>query len=166
MEDMGLKMTKVKSFREEIVRKEREFEILLPLRYFGWEGYHSITNPAQHTYVPSKELCTFLNLSSRPQTFDMFDESGKKATTTVRWGTHWHNFHQLLYIRQDLLERFLKGNNFDLVWDIGGEREFGSKDMRQRELFAKTHEHYKAYHATVTYSQTKKQLTSKKVYTS
>ena len=149
--NMDLRIAEVMSLREEIVHKKREFEILLPLRYFNWEGYHSIINPAQHTYVPSKELCTLLNLSSRPQTFDMFDESGKKATITVRWGTHWHNFHQLLYIRQDLLEKFLKGNKLDLVWDIGGEREFWSKDMMEREVFAKTHEHYKTYNTITTY---------------
>ena len=165
MADMDLKIAEVKSFREEIVQKKREFETLLPLRYFNWEGYHSISNPAQHTYVPSKELCTFLNLSSRPQTFDMFDESGKKATITVRWGTHWHNFHQLLYIKQDLLERFLKANKLDLVWVIWGERRFWSKDLTELPKFAKKHQHYKVYHATVTYSQTKKQVTAKKMYT-
>lgn len=137
--------------REEVNNVSIEIEI--PIREFCWEDYHSVTNPGQRAYVPSKELATELRLHIEPQSFDMLDERGKKASITLQWGDPWHTTHKLIYLRKDLLEKYLKRKRKQLIWIIWGERGYKAKDNEGLEEFSKKYgTHYKAYKYIVSYS--------------
>lgn len=128
------------------------FEVLIPVRYYNWENYHSALNRASPALVPAKELAEDLDLCSQPQTFNLFEKNGKLASITLRWGEPWHTEHHLTYLRQDLLERYLKKNDAKLVWVIWGERRFRSKSVEELREFSKEQESYGIFRTVKTYT--------------
>lgn len=131
-----------------------EIDVELPVRTFCWGGNHSVSNPGQHSYVPSKEISNELSLHIEPQSFDMLDKEGKKASITFQWGDPWRTTHKLIYLRKDLLEKYLKKKDKQLVWIILGERQYGAKDNEGLEEFTKKHKsHYQVFKSTIFYSQ-------------
>lgn len=136
------------------------FQIFLPIHSFSWESHHSSVNPGQNAYVLSKEICEALELSSRPQTFDLYDKNNRRASVTLKWGEEWHTIHKLIYIRRDLLEKFLMSKGLDLVWAIWGERNFKSKNNEGLEEFCKSHKPYKIFQKIIIYRDIKLQKIS------
>ena len=128
------------------------YKIFLPVHSFNWECHNSIANPGQNAYVLSKEACEALELSSRPQTFDLYDKNNRRASITLKWGGEWHTMHNLIYIRHDLLEKCLIDKGLDLVWAIWGERNYKSKNNEGLEEFSKKYKHYKVFQKIITYS--------------
>lgn len=128
------------------------YEVFIPVRYYNWESYHSTVNKASSAMVPAKELAEALDLCSQPQTFNLYEKNGKLASMTLRWGEPWHTEHHLTYLRQDLLERYLKENDAVLIWAIWGERRFGSKSIEELRDFSKGHRAYQAFQTIKTYT--------------
>lgn len=128
------------------------FEVLIPVRYYNWESYHSVLNNASPAMVPAKELAEDLDLCSQPQTFDLYEKNGKLASITLRWGEPWQTEHRLTYLRRDLLERYLKENDMKLVWAIWGERRFRSKSIEELREFSKEHESHRVFRTIKTYT--------------
>lgn len=123
-----------KSFPKFIQRDEittKEFEILLPVMTYNWESHHSELNSAGHETVVSKELASHLKLSDRPQTFNLFDSDGKLASQNIRYKKDYNNNHNFVFLRQDLLDKYLKDKNYKLIWGIWGERQVNFKDSRE-----------------------------------
>ncbi len=119
----GLKELKI--FIEEKYDKAQSYEkinVLIPIREYRWEGNHSDTNQTGTTAVLAKEITEHLNLCGQPQTFDMYEKSGKKATNSVHHGDKWHTYLSMIYIRKDLLDKYLEETKKCLVWAIWGER--------------------------------------------
>jgi len=138
--------------KKEIVREKiLNFEAEVPVRNFSWESGRSIVNPGPHAYVPSKELCEHLNLQSRPQTFDMYDSKGRIGSIMRRYGDVWHTGHKLIYLRQDLLDRYLKDKALAMIWVIWGERRFHMKEEKELKEFAENHKTYHVYKYLKTY---------------
>ncbi len=139
--------------KEIIIEKEvnikEDYEVVVPIRYYSWEGYHSIVNDAGNALVPMKEFAEHLDLHNHHQTFDLFDDKNKRASITVKWGDLWHSGHHLLYLRQDLLEKYLFDNDLALVWAIWGEREFKSREFNELDEFRKQHESYKVFQSII-----------------
>ncbi len=111
---------------QEIPSEVRKMAVFVPVRYNCYESYHSVVNPARSVLVPAKEISVFSQLCSQPQTFDMYEKNGRKASITVRWGREYHD-SQLIFLRQDLLDGHLKTNGMSAVWAISGERRLWSK---------------------------------------
>jgi hypothetical protein len=130
-------------------------DVLIPVRSFNWESYHSITNPGQLADVPARELADRLDLRSHPQTFDLYDSESRRASITLKWGKSWHTEHRLIYLREDLLEKFLRDTNQELVWAIWGERRFVSEDIIEFEEFRRKFQHGVLYRNIVVYSEIK-----------
>lgn len=107
-------------------------EVQIPVRALTWESYHSIVNPGQHAYVPSREIAELLGLRIRPQTCEMEDASGKRATISTGWGDDWRNRERIIYLRCDLLNAYLHNTKQALVWVLWGEREFRDYDRPTR----------------------------------
>jgi len=126
------------SEREEEITMKLDVEI--PIRSF-----HYIAKEGQSVYILSKELSCALDLHVEPQYFNMLDNEGKKASIVLQLGDSWHNGKKLIYLRKDLLEKYLKEKNKQLVWIIWGEREFKSKNNEGLEEFSEKHKHYKVY---------------------
>jgi len=131
--------------------KTRVFYAFIPVRYNEWESSHSSVNPSQAVLVPAKEIAEFLDLCSQPQTFDLYEKNGDRASFTIRWGEPWHTNHQLIFLRQDLLDRYLQENNLRLIWVVWGERQFKSERNEGLEDFTKEHLPYKAFREIKSY---------------
>lgn len=122
---------------EEITMK---FDVEIPVRSF-----HYIVKEGRSVYVLSKELSSELDLHIEPQYFNMLDNKCKKASIVLQIGDSWHNGKDLIYLRKDLLKKYLKKKNMQLVWIIWGEREFKSKNNEGLEEFSEKHKHYKVF---------------------
>ncbi len=113
--------------RVEVEKERREpiyatYAVTLPVREDRWEDYHSVVNPGRSVDTPTREITEVLGLVGRPQTFDLFEQIGSRASITVASGEPWHTTHKLTYLRQDLLDRYLAEAAEHLVWGIWGER--------------------------------------------
>ena len=90
-------------------------------------------------------------MSSRPQTFDLYDKSDRKASVTLKWRNNPHTFHELIYLRKDLLDRVLQDKGLDLIWGIWGERRYKAKENAGLDEFAKKYQSYKVFQSIVAY---------------
>ena len=95
--------------------------------------------------VSSKEIAEFFDLCSQPQTFDLYEKNGRRASITIQWGDIWHTGHKLVFLRKDLLDCYLEENGFILVWVIEGEREFKSIGNEGLDEFAEKYLTYKSF---------------------
>lgn len=155
----GIEQTELEIYRDKDIKEITSFEVLMPVRYYNWESYHSTVNRAGSAMVPAREIAEALDLCSQPQTFDLYEKDGKRASVTLRWGEPWHTQHRLIYLRQDLLERYLKENDAELVWAVRGERQFRSEEIKELEEFSKEHKSFKVFQTTKTYTDVKKDKT-------
>lgn len=128
-----------------------EYEVEIPVSSLGWESYHSVVNQGYHAYVLSKELCEFLELSSRPQTFDLYDKNDRTASITLKWGEESHTFQKLIYIRKDLLENYLENGKLELIWAMWGERLYQSKHNEGLREFAEKYKSYQGFQKIIAY---------------
>jgi hypothetical protein len=158
---LGDKELKFPDYSDEVLQKgyiEREeekrltFEVELPVRSFSWSSGRSFVNPGHGAYVPTREISEHLKLSSRPQTFDMYDYKGRIASVSLDSGDLWHSGHKVIYLRQDLLDKYLQDKGKTLIWVIWGERRFKSKEEGELKSFSAKHSHYKVYRTTASYS--------------
>lgn len=106
-----------------------EFQALVPLREYSWEGYHSVVNQAGVINVLARQLTDSLDLKGQPQTFDMFDADGKRASVTWQYGEPYGNSEHFVYIRRDLLDRFLAEQGLRMVWVTWGECQYSISTM-------------------------------------
>ena len=106
----------------------------LPSIQFGWESYHSAQNTFTGFHIPAPSLIQRLGLSCRNREIDFFDTSGCPATLYRQAGEdYFGDRHKLLYVRADLLRRYLKETRQVLVWCNWGERDW-LKKMEGHEL--------------------------------
>ena len=151
LEELGVEMRVCTVPVEREVHDYQRFEVLIPVRYNNWEDYHSSIVPGRSVVTPAKEITKHLDLCGQPQTFDLFEKSGRRASINFRYGEDWHTVQKLTYLRQDLLERFLTETGSELLWAIWGERQHYSTDHRIREVFAKKHEPNKVFQQIIQY---------------
>lgn len=96
----------------------------VPVWKWTWESYHSSLNQVTNAEVPSPYLCGHLSLRGQHGSFDMFDEAGRPASLYREWpkGTNAFSRSHALYLRRDLVLRYLKHTGQHLVWVPWGER--------------------------------------------
>lgn len=118
-------------YPDEIVTEDiisKDFEVLMPVSEYSWEGYHSSINQAGGISVVAKEISFDLNLVNVPQTFNLFEKDGALASLNIRYYVDLHTSQNFVYLRKDLLTRFLEDNKYKLVWGIWGERQITSTE--------------------------------------
>ncbi len=116
-----------------------DFEILLPVMDYAWEKGDSV-NEVGNGQMLSSELISDLALEGRKQTFDLFDIDNKKAAITIRYGdSYYENFEEFVFIRKDLLDKFLSANGYKMIWVLWGERRLSNYEGpdTHRDFFAK-----------------------------
>jgi len=128
----------------EVPRTEK-CSILSPVRFYSWESYHSAVNPGQHVAVPARELTDALRLVSQPQTFDLYELSGERASISVTHHGIGGSWQRLTYIRHDLLKLYLNQVNANLIWHISGERSIITKNREEREQLFEQNSLYKQF---------------------
>ena len=162
LEEEGIEQIETTIYRDKEIKETTSFKSLIPVRYYNWENYHSTVNRAAPALVLAKELIEALDLCSQPQTFDLYEKNGRRASITLRWGEPYHSQQDLICLRQDLLERYLKEKNAEFVWAIWGERGFRSKDIEELDEFRKEHISYRVFQTIETYSNMKKNIATYK----
>ncbi|MSU49148.1 MAG: hypothetical protein EXS37_08715 [Opitutus sp.] len=135
---------------EETNRETRDFDVLIPVCDFGWEGTTLEIHPPAGP-VLAKELATALHLTGIPQSLDLATRDGQRATCgVVHRSQSYNNSQTLFYIREDLLKSYLRQHRLSLVQVTWGERELGGKAAdRQLDEPDKSTPGFKVFH-TVT----------------
>jgi hypothetical protein len=94
----------------------------LPSCRFSWESYHSEENKGGHPDYAAPSLVDYLGLRKTGATVDLVEESGRLATV-YREARHADGFRaDLLYLRSDLLKKYLARTGRSLAWINWGER--------------------------------------------
>jgi hypothetical protein len=119
--------------------------IELPAYESGWESYHSVTTPGYGAIWPAPALCDVLELRARDRKLELHDSSGAVASLfrTSRRGEGATSF-KLVYLREDLLQRYLTVTRQRLAWAVWGERQFHYE--RQPSGVDKVHGTYQHIH--------------------
>ncbi|MBW6416003.1 hypothetical protein KZZ20_10860 [Methylacidiphilum fumariolicum] len=100
----------------------------IPYIHFGWESYPSSINDFSDFYLPAPKLIQCAGLASKNREIDFYDTMGKAGTLYREAGDGCKgNQHSLLYVRADLLRRYLKDTRQALAWCIWGERDWLKK---------------------------------------
>ena len=100
----------------------------LPSIHFGWESHHSSHNDFSGFYLPAPSLIQRLGLASKYREIDFYDSMGKPGTLYRETGDGWNgDRYSLLFVRVDLLRRYLTDTRQVLVWCNWGERDWLKK---------------------------------------
>lgn len=97
-------------------------------RRWSWEDYHSQLNQVGGVVFPAPPIAEALNLRVAGGSSDMLDEKGKVATIFRRTdGPGFGSF--FLYMRRDLVERYVEARRLRLVQAVVTERNVSYKAM-------------------------------------
>ena len=105
------------------------FEILCPVRENNWEDHRSAIIDSRSVTTPSRQIAEILSLCGQPQSFDLFEKDGRRASITFSCGKGWGEKQRFTYLREDLLKRYLAEINGELIWVIWGERYRAAQDQ-------------------------------------
>lgn len=98
-------------------------QVEVPVWGNSWEGYHSFANQAGGFIYPAPALCEFLGLNSVRSEADLVDGDGNVGSLfRVLPKSRRHAHDNLVYLRRDLLVKYLQHTKQDLVWLMWGER--------------------------------------------
>ena len=121
---------------------------MFPVCDFGWEGSSLDVRPARGP-VLAKELATALKLVGIPQSLDLAERDGQRATCgVVHRQQAYNNSQNFFFLREDLLRAYLKQRNLSLIFFTWGERELSGKlaedDSEARRKFGPGFKKYRA----------------------
>jgi len=110
----------------------------VPVHRWSWESYHSLFNQVSGIDFVAPALSESLELVNHNSSFDLWDMSGHCGTVyrefdvAERFGNS-----KLLYLRKDLLERYLEDTKQTLVWIPWGERTLHHKHFNHGSVAPK-----------------------------
>ncbi len=120
----------VREQQVEIDEKKKEhdkYNALIPVCDFSWEGNQTVASDAGRSVILAKEIAIDLKLIGKPQTLDLYTMNGLQATFNISDQSDDYNNHQsMFYIKEDLLNTYLKIKELSLIWAMWGEREYSS----------------------------------------
>ena len=97
----------------------------VPVYRFAWESYHSPLNQVSGIMVLAPALCEHLRLSNQQGKWDLYDQYGRVATIYREFKADKDTSRSyLLYLRADLMERYLDYTRQTLMWLLWGGRDF------------------------------------------
>lgn len=131
------------------MRRVPGIRVELPHVHFGWESHQSTHNEFSGFDLPAPSLIQRLGLKSKNREVDFYDTTGQPGTLYREAGSSWEgDSYRLLYIRADLLRRYLQETRQVLVWCNWGERDWLKKmdghvmiDNPARQRIYQAHEH-------------------------
>ena len=133
----------------EVEQKEYQtFEILYPVRGNNWSDSQSSAVPGRSVITPSRQIAKTLDLCGQPQSFDLFEKNGRRASITFGRGEGWGEMQKFTYLREDLLERYLSEINGELIWAIRGKRYQIAQDpdtLYNQEMLSENFEEVQVY---------------------
>ncbi|MDA3791766.1 MAG: hypothetical protein PF503_25130 [Desulfobacula sp.] len=152
--DEDLKRIETTEVQIEVDEKKHEyvnFDTLIPVSDYRWEGYHSVTANSGTARILAKEIIADLDLIGQPQTSDLFSKDRLKATFNISdHNEDFNNQQSIFFIREDLLEKYLEKHESSLVWIFWGEREYSSDHFPK---INRSDQHYKGFNFIRSYNK-------------
>ena len=106
----------------------QSFEMLVPVRENHWSDSSSAAVPSRSVAIPIRQIAETFNLHGQPQSFDLFEKDGKRASISFCYGEEWKDKQDFTYLREDLLKRYLAKIDGELIWVIWGNRRLVSEN--------------------------------------
>ena len=100
----------------------REFKVLLPTMEYYYETDLSHDTGRSISF----EISSSEKLRPQPQSFEMLDTNGKKASVNTVYSKDYNNHQHFVFLRKDILDHFLENNNKKMVWAIWGEKDYAT----------------------------------------
>ncbi|HHU0036413.1 TPA: hypothetical protein ACT9ME_001605 [Legionella pneumophila] len=99
-------------------------DVEIPVHAFSWESIHSTQNQISGFKLPSIKILSDLNLFNSGHGFSFVDSKGNLAAFALEidMGIDRTFPSNGVYLRKDLLIRYLKKSKASLVWVVWGER--------------------------------------------
>ena len=122
--------------------------IEVPVYRWIWESYHSVANQVGGVYFLAPALCESLGLVNHARDVDLYDGDGKRATIFTRAESDDLGVDcRFLFIRSDLLDRYLRETDQRLIWFVWGERDLKSESHpSQREEWSDVFQRFENIH--------------------
>lgn len=117
----------------------RVIEALIPAVDNRWESYHTVTNPGNCVPWVAREISEPLGLWIDTQKNAFYDPDGNVASLVIRGEYPLAASQELLFLRRDLYESFLRRHALKSVWIISGERELYARDANTLRSLYETH---------------------------
>ena len=97
----------------------------IPVLTYAWGSDRSTENKVGSVDYAAPALCDALKLRNKGGSVDLYDDNGRPATIYCVFGTGSDIARSdLLYIRKDLLKRYLSRTKQKIAWILWGERSF------------------------------------------
>lgn len=119
-------------------------EVEIPVHVFAWESHHSQLNQVSGMRFPAPALCEHLDLVNHNETSDLFDSNGDRATIYREFQCDNARYDSwLLYIRKDLLEKYLEETEQTIAWLPWGERTLDHQELQAKsDELSELHNNY------------------------
>ncbi|MCO5950739.1 NACHT domain-containing protein [Mucilaginibacter flavidus] len=103
--------------QRKIIKRERQsidktIEVFIPVRYLKQQAYLC------------KNMIDDLSLSSPANSTDLYDDNDELSSFSYRYEVAFNDEESFVYIRQDLLDKYLKDNGLTMFSIIWGERDY------------------------------------------
>ncbi|MBK9990679.1 MAG: hypothetical protein IPP19_08115 [Verrucomicrobia bacterium] len=141
--NVKLKRVPVREVREKAV----EYKVVIPVCDFHWEGPTIDDEPTGGVFL-AKHLAKDMNLRWIPPTRDVADAAGRRATCQTDYGDHSRDNRQtMFFIREDLLQDYLRRKKQVLIWVSWGERGISRSLIKDFEKHREEYgEPFKVFH--------------------
>lgn len=119
----------------------------LPSWGFCWESYHSEENQGANAEYPAPSLVDYLHLRKAGSAIDLVDEVGRAGMAYRKFGDCPDGLRgHLLYLRADLLKKYLARSGKILVWINWGERSVHHTVSEQVRLMPAVQQVWAGHH--------------------
>lgn len=144
LERMGIEVIQEKFTKQETEEVDEEIDVFVPVRYH-----------MDKVYI-CKNLIDHLDLSSPRNRTDLLDSDGSLASFSYSYKVVYADQESFTYLRQDLLEQYLKENDLAMFQIIWGERDFYPADGDwTRSIRSNTERHYTSFYQAIEYKAKK-----------
>lgn len=120
----------------------------VPIHTWSWESYHSRMNQVNSVDTLAPALCETLRLVNHARELDLFDKDGRRATIYAVVPEQDPGLvSHLLFIRENLLNQYLRAVGRELVWFVWGERDFKAEmSSDERDILTDVYQRYENIH--------------------
>lgn len=111
-----------KEFEQEKIIHE-EYEILFPINTIESDLTVDSISAVDNKVFINKQICSEFNLAGQPQSFDLFERDGNKASF-ITYADSDSLSQRLIYLRKDLLDKYLETHDYSFFWVIWGAMQY------------------------------------------
>jgi hypothetical protein len=125
----------------------------LPVKEYTFSSeYDKVNNSTSSFFILNKDIASYLNLYLNTRDSCFYDETHKVGAIITQWTRKDGHHENLIYIRKNLLKKYLTENELEYIWRAWGERSYFSTDYRELDEFRKNNEGHKYFFSTIKFS--------------